>query len=85
MSDNVTCLSGPVDLVDGRLVLQIPLGHGGDQFVAASRGIGVIVGDELHVPIPDWLAKQLGIVEGTVVDIDNRGGKFNIHPQTSSE
>jgi len=85
MSDQVTSLSGPVDLVDGRLLLRIPLEHGGDQFVAASRGIGLVVGDELHVAIPEWLAKQLGIGEGTIVDIDNRNGKFNIRPQASSE
>jgi anaerobic selenocysteine-containing dehydrogenase len=85
MSEHVTSLSGPVDLVDGRLMLQIPLEHGGDQFVAVSRRIGTVVGDELHVTIPDWLAQKLGIVDGTIVDIDNRDGKFNIRPQASGE
>jgi len=85
MSENVTSLSGPVDLVDGRLMLQIPLASGGDQFIAVSRGIGTVVGDELRVTIPDWLAQQLGIVEGTVVDIDNREGRFNIRPRAAVE
>lgn len=85
MTEHVTSLSGPVDLIDGRLMLQIPLEHGGDQFVAVSRGIGAVVGDELHVTIPDWLAQKLGIVEGTIVDIDNHDGKFNIRPQASGE
>ena len=83
MSENITSLSGPVELVNGRLMLQIPLAGGGDQFIDVSRGIGVVVGDELHVTIPDWLAKRLGIVEGTVVDIDNRDGKLNIRPRAS--
>ena len=76
--DPVTSLRGPVDLVDGRLVLQIPLVDGGQHLVAASRGIGMVVDDYLEVTIPGWLAQKLGIVEGSVVDIDNRGGKFNI-------
>jgi hypothetical protein len=85
MSEDITSLSGPVELVNGRLMLQIPLEAGGDQFITASRGIGIVVGDELHVTIPDWLAKQLGIVDGTVVDVDNRDGKLNIRPRASPQ
>ena len=81
MPDHVTSLSGPVEFIDGRLVLQIPLAAGGDQFLAASRGIGVVIDDYLEVTIPDWLAQQLSITEGTVVTVDNRGGKFNITPE----
>jgi bifunctional DNA-binding transcriptional regulator/antitoxin component of YhaV-PrlF toxin-antitoxin module len=32
----------------------------------------------LIVTIPDWLAKRLGIEEGTPVIVDNQNGKFNI-------
>jgi hypothetical protein len=81
MSDKVTSLSGPVESVDGKLVLQIPLAAGGAQLVGASRGIGVVVDDYLEVSIPDWLAQQLGIAEGSVVTVDNRDGKFNITPE----
>ena len=86
MSDNVvTSLRGPVDLVDGRLVLQIPMAAGGAGLVAASRGIGVVVDDYLEVTIPAWLAEQLGIREGTVVNVNNLGGKLNIIPEPGAE
>ena len=81
MSDQGTSLSGPVESVDIKLVLRIPLAAGGDQLVAASRGIGVVVDDYLEVSIAAWLAQQLGIAEGSVVTVDNRDGQFNITPE----
>ena len=82
--DSVTSLEGPVDLVDGQLVIQIPLDAGGSAFVACARGIGHVEGDDLVITIPAWLAAQLGITDGTTVQIDNRDGKFNIRPQADA-
>ena len=76
----MTSLGGPVARVDGRLVLQIPLGAGGAALVACSRGIGRVENDTLIVTIPDWLAEKLEIGEGSAVIVDNRNGKFNITP-----
>ncbi len=78
--DEITSLAGPVERVDGKLVLQIPLAEGGAQLVECSRGIGRVEGEDLVVTIPDWLAAKLGIDEGSTVVVDNRGGKFNITP-----
>ena len=82
MSDDkeVTSLGGPVERIDGRLVLQIPLAAGGAGLVDCSRGIGRVEGDVLVVTIPDWLAEKLLITEGSAVIVDNRNGKFNITP-----
>ena len=79
--DEITSLSGPVELLAGKLVLRIPTAAGGAQLAAAARGIGEIVDDELVIGIPPWLASKLGIREGTIVAVDNRGGKFNITPE----
>ena len=76
--DEITSLSGPVELVDGKLLLRIPTALGGAQLAAAAGRIGRIEEDELIVEILPWLATKLGIREGTIVDVDNRGGKFNI-------
>ena len=84
MADDVTCISGPVELIDGRLMLRIPLAEGGDALAGAARGIGAIVGENLDVTIPDWLARMLKIGDGSVVIVDNRGGKLNIHPDSGS-
>jgi len=78
--ENVTSLKGPVESIDGRLVLRIPLAAGGRQLIECSRGIAAVDGECLHVSIPDWLAQQLGIEAGSQVRVDNCEGKFNIHP-----
>ncbi|HEV7242807.1 MAG TPA: hypothetical protein VGQ36_26510 [Thermoanaerobaculia bacterium] len=74
-------MSGLVEEIAGRLTMRIPLETGGQQLVKCARGIGEIVGSELHVVIPPWLAEQLGIIAGTEVVVDNRDGKFNIYPE----
>jgi hypothetical protein len=81
---NVTTLTGPVENIDGKLLLRIPLDAGGSELVAASRGIGVVEGEFLSIEIMDWLAKKLGISEGSLVAVDNVNGKFNIRPSNPS-
>jgi hypothetical protein len=82
MPDIVTVsLSGPIEESDGELVLLIPLSAGGYILAATARGIGQIEGNFLKVTIPPWLAAKLEISAGSIVNIDNTGGKFNITPQ----
>lgn len=76
--DDVTRVEGPVELLDGKLTLMIPLDAGGAEFLDCSRGIGVVENEFLRVTIPDWLAAKLGIYEGTLVSVDNANGKFNL-------
>jgi hypothetical protein len=81
--DSVFTLQGPVEKIDGKLTLRIPLVAGGDQFVECSRGISEIDGEFLKITIPEWLSGMLRIDEGSVVKVDNENGKFNIHPVDS--
>lgn len=83
--DDVTTLEGPIEDIDGRLTMRIPLEAGGKELVSCSRGIGQVVGSELHVVIPPWLAEKLGIAGGMTVVVDNRDGKFNIYPEYGEE
>ncbi len=76
--DQFTSLKGPVELIDGKLMLRIPLEAGGKHLVACSRGIGVVEDDLLCIHIMDWLAQKLGILDGSTVLVDNANGKFNI-------
>jgi hypothetical protein len=71
-------LEGPVDLINDRLTVRIPLAVGGDQLAPLAKGLGKVEGEHLNVTIPPRLAKKLGIREGSVVSVDNRKGKFNI-------
>jgi len=77
---DLTSLEGPVEKIDGRLVLRIPLGAGGSELINCSRGISEIVGDVLVITIPEWLAGMLRIDEGSRVNVDNRDGKCNFQP-----
>ena len=77
MTDYVS-LEGPVELVEEQLILRIPLDVGGDRLAPLAKGIGSIVGDELHVVIQQWLAEKLRIAEGSLVIVDNKNGKFTI-------
>lgn len=77
-ADGVTSLQGPVERLDGALVLRIPLAVGGAALVACARGVSVVVDDELRIMIPDWLAEKLGICEGSLVDVDNAHDKLTI-------
>ena len=79
MSD-VTSLQGPVEKIEGKLTLFIPIAAGEDQFIECSRGIGEVEGEYLRITIPEWLSGMLGIEEGSIVSVDNEGEKFNIHP-----
>jgi hypothetical protein len=76
----VTSLQGPIEKIDGKLTLLIPLEAGGDQFIGCSRGISEIQGEYLRITIPEWLSGMLRIDEGSVVSVNNENGKFNIHP-----
>jgi hypothetical protein len=78
---DVTSLEGPVEEIDGELVLLIPLAAGGAALAQCARGIGRVKEDYLVVVIQGWLAKKLGIFKGSVVVVDNRNGKFNITPK----
>jgi hypothetical protein len=78
--DDVTSLQGPVQKLDGKLTLLIPLEAGGDQLIECSRGISEVQGEFLKIVISEWLAGLLRIEEGDLVHVDNANGKFNIHP-----
>jgi hypothetical protein len=74
----VTSLQGPLELVDGDLMLRIPLSVGGDKLAPSAKGIATVDGEYLNVVIQPWLAEKLRIGEGSLVFVDNQGGKFNI-------
>jgi hypothetical protein len=78
MTDEPVSIEGPVELIDGRLTLRIPLAVGGDKLVPLARGIGTIEGQYLCVVIRPWLADKLRIGAGSLVIVDNDNGKFTI-------
>ena len=77
MSD-IIYIEGPVELIDGQMMLRIPLSAGGDRLVSVARGIGHVKDDHLCVLIQPWLAERLRIGVGSLVVVDNKGGKFTI-------
>src|SRR5881227_2011571 len=71
-------IEGPVEVVDGNLMLRIPLSVGGDKLAALARGIGSVDGEWLCVVINPWLAEKLRVGAGSLVIVDNENGKFRI-------
>ena len=71
-------LEGPVELVNNKLTVRIPLAVGGDRLRAFAKGLGKIDGEYLNVTIPRRLAKKLQIQPDSIVSVDNQKGKFNI-------
>jgi hypothetical protein len=78
MPDTYVSLRGPIEREGPRLVLRIPLDAGGEQLRLVCEAISEIDGDDLVVPIPEWLAEKIAVGEGTEVYVDDRWGKFNI-------
>jgi hypothetical protein len=79
----VLSLTGPVEVVDGILTLKIPLVAGGDKLVALTQGLGRVEGEFLVIPIYPRIAELLGIVEGSLVTVDNHNGEFNVRAAPS--
>jgi len=78
--NDFTSLEGPVEKIDGKLVLRIPMDAGGSEFVDCCRGISEVQEGFLIVEIKEWLAGKLRIEEGDLVCVSNENGKFNIRP-----
>ncbi len=81
MSPDYISLEGPVELVNGKLTVAIPIEVAGD-LVECSKGIGSVRGAELVIVLPEWLTNKLSIAEGSVVIVDNKDGKFNIRKRS---
>jgi hypothetical protein len=77
-------IGGPVEQIDGQLVLRIPLDVGGRELAECSRGIASIQGEYLVVVIQSWLAEKLGLFPGSSVIVHNEDGKFNIQSNDPS-
>jgi hypothetical protein len=78
-------LEGPVELINDKLAVRIPLAVGGDQLARFAKGLGKIDGEYLNVTIPRRLAKKLKIQPDSIVSVDNRKGKFNITTGTAND
>ena len=76
-------LTGPVERIGGELTLRIPLAAGGAALAPLAARLGTVDEKYLSIVIKPWLAEQLGLSEGSLVDIDNVGGRFNIRTVTT--
>ena len=76
-------LEGPVLLVDGELMLLIPLNDGGAAFVKCARGIGEVQGEYLKVVIPEWIARMLRVEEGDRVVVSSTDCRIGIQAATA--
>ncbi|MFH0853906.1 MAG: hypothetical protein V1891_00200 [bacterium] len=76
--DNLVSLGGPLENINGQLVLHIPLSAGGDKLIECTKGIGHVENGYLNIIIQPWLAEKLKLQDGSRVMVNNENGKFNI-------
>ena len=78
-------LEGPVERIDGELVLRIPSSAGGHELAPLIRRGGRVEGDFLIVTIPPDLADHLRVTEGSLVIVDDCDNRFNITRSDSND
>lgn len=71
-------IRGPLESVDGKMFLLIPLEAGGSDLAESAGKIGRIEAGVLKVEILPWIAEKLDIHVGSVVTVDNLEGEFRI-------
>ena len=77
-------IKGPLEKIDGKLVLQIPLAVGGRELADCTKGIGRVEGHFLQIEVLPWMAEKLGVEEGTVMSVDNITGEFRMQRATET-
>ena len=78
MHSDYLCLEAPVERLNDRLILRIPLEAGGQRLRQTLCAQCPIDGKDLIVTLPDWLAVKIKLAEGVAVHLDDRWGKLNI-------
>jgi hypothetical protein len=71
-------IKGPIEKIDGKLMLLIPLAVGGRELAECTKGIGRVEGDFLKIEVMPWMADKLGVSEGTIMAVDNSTGEFRM-------
>lgn len=71
-------IKGPLEKIEGKLLLRIPLEVGGQTLIGCTKGIGHVDGDFLVIEILPWMIEQLGISEGDLLAVDNHTGEFRM-------
>ena len=71
-------ITGPVELVDDRFCLRIPLAMCGEELIQLTSRIAQVEGDTLKVVIPDFMMKFLNLRVGGLAVVDIVEGRFNI-------
>jgi hypothetical protein len=83
--ENFVSLEGPLENIEGKLMLCIPLEAGGDKLAPFAKSISIIENSFLKVEIKQWLANKLNIKEGSFVIVDNKNHKFNITRSSAND
>ncbi len=78
MHSDYLSLEGPVERLNGQLILRIPLEAGGQQLRQSVCTQCSVEGKDLIVPLPEWLSASIRLREGTAVHVDDRWGRLNI-------
>ena len=80
-----TSLEGPLEDIDGRLVIRIPMSAGGAELAPYAENLREPDNEFFTVVIQPWLAEKLRVGAGSLVIVDNKEGKFTITRSASND
>ena len=72
-------LSGPIERIDGKLSMCIPLEEGGEVLAEYTKGISRIQDGQLIISPPENMLAGMGIFEGTEIEITIKDGRFTFY------
>ena len=77
MSDYVS-IDGPIEMIDGRMLVRIPLEPYGKSLVDCTQSLSFIADDHLCIEIHEWMLEKLEMNAADLLHIDNANGEFNM-------
>ena len=78
MQDDFVNIECPVEKINGRFVLRIPLAWGGDKLIECSRSFSEIREQFLWIIVSQSVAEMLRLKEGDRVYVGNPNGEFHL-------
>jgi hypothetical protein len=77
-------MTGPVVEHEGYFWLIIPLEPGGKHFIECAKGVSLVEDGFSKIFIARTVAEKIGIRHGSIIEINNYGGKLNMQLSETS-
>ena len=76
--DDYVSIDGPIEVIDDRMFVRIPLEPYGKSLVSCTKSISFIADDHLCIEIHEWMLEKLEMSATDLLHINNDNGEFNM-------